>query len=82
MKLGKGKGVMAAMIVFSAFCAASIVFLLSFFVALWNDRKWSRYVLKVHREVWLEAPPDTAVGIDSVTSRNEALSIPLHARAR
>lgn len=82
MRLREGNSVMAAMIIFSVFCIASIVFLLSFFVALWNDRKWSRYVLKVHREAYLEAPPDIAIEIDVVTSRSKVLSTPLRARAR
>ena len=47
---------MVAMILFTAFCVFSIVFLISFFVALWGDRKMSRYVLKVHRQVLLRAP--------------------------
>jgi hypothetical protein len=47
---------MAATILFSAFCISSIVFLISFFVALCGDRKHSRYVLKIHREAYINRP--------------------------
>ncbi len=73
---------MAATIVFSVFCLASIVFLISFFVALWNDRRGSRWGLKVHREEHLEAPSRIAIEIDGITARSKVLSAPFRARAR
>jgi hypothetical protein len=73
---------MAAMIVFCVFCLASIVFLISFFVVLWNDRKWSRYVLKVHRVVHAETPLSSAIELDGITSRSKVLSAPFRAQAR
>ena len=70
---------MAAMIVFTVFCLASIVFMVSFFVALWNDRKWSRYVLKVHRVGKLETPPNTAVEFDGIAAHSNVLAMPFRA---
>jgi len=64
---------MAAVIVFSMFCAASIVFLVSFFVALWNDRKHSRYVLKVHRIAHLDVAPPVIDETEAVTSRSKVV---------
>ena len=60
---------MAPMILFAAFCIASIVFLVSFFVALCCDHKMSRYVLKVHREVYIDAQSGNEGEIDDVASQ-------------
>jgi len=63
----EGEEFMAATILFSAFCICSIVFLISFFVALWGDRKHSRYVLKIHREAYFTRPASQAESDQHIT---------------
>jgi hypothetical protein len=62
------EGAMVAMILFTVFCSGSIVFLISFFVALCRDRKRSYQVLKICRETSLDARPASEPVIDGVSS--------------